>query len=75
MRVDSVTATRSSFGPEQCLTGVSAALADARQVFRKVAPDVSWTDVTARANGVRAANPMTFLQALAVVHNEMIAGR
>ena len=68
-------AGRSHLGPEQCLTGVSAALADARQVFRKAAPGVPWTEVTAAANQVRAAQPMTMLEALHVVFARLAEGR
>lgn len=66
---------RYRFGPEQCLTGVSAALAEARQVFRKAAPGVPWTEVTAAANQVRAAQPMTMLEALNVVFARLAEGR
>jgi hypothetical protein len=75
MRPEAVTANRSYVGPEQCLTGVSAALAEARQVFRQAAPQMSWADVTMRAAAVRAHEPMTMLQALAVVFERIADGK
>ncbi len=75
MRWEAVIATRSPYGPEQCLTGVSAALAEARRLFRRAAPELSWTDVTARADAVRAQEPMTLMQALSVVYNRIYDGR
>ena len=74
MRVQAV-ATGSYFGPEQCLTGVSHALAEARKLFRSAAPDMSWADVMSRAGQVRAREPMTLLQALGVVFDQIADGR
>ena len=69
--------TKSYIGPEHCLTGVSAALAQARTMFRQAAPEMSWADVTAEAHRVRGRSPepMTLLQALQVVQNQIAAGR
>ena len=66
---------RFRFGPEQCLTGVSAALAEARQVFRKAAPGVPWSDVTAAAHQVRREQSLTMLEALDVVFARLAVGR
>ncbi len=73
MRVEA--AARSHFGPEQCLTGVSHALAEARKLFRIAAPELSWADVMSQAGQVRAREPMTLLQALGVVFNQIADGR
>ncbi len=74
MRVEAL-AARSFVGPERCLTGVSAALAEARKVLREVAPQVSWSDVTAEAHALRARQPMTLLEAIYVVFDRMAEGR
>ena len=73
MQITSV--DRYRFGPEQCLIGVSAALAEARQVFRKAAPGVPWSAVTAAAHRVRREQPMTMLEALNVVFARLAVGR
>ena len=75
MRVEAVTASRSYVGPDQCLTGVSAALAEARQLFLQKAPQMTWSDVTMRAAAVRANEPMTLLQALNVVFERIADGQ
>ncbi len=66
---------RAAFGPEQCLTGVSRALAEARAIFRQAAPGIRWSEVTAQANQVRAREPMTLLEALHVVFGQVADGR
>jgi hypothetical protein len=75
MRTEAVTANRSYVGPDQCLTGVSAALAEARQIFLMKAPQMSWADVTMRAAEVRSNQPMTLLQALNVVFERIADGQ
>ena len=75
MRVEAVTGARSPYGPQSSFTGVSAALAEARELFRRSAPHMSWSDVTARANALRTNEPMTLLQAISVIHNQMLSGK
>jgi hypothetical protein len=70
-----MTGVRSAYGPDQCLTGVSAALAEARELFRRSAPHMSWSEVTARANVLRTNEPMTLLQAISVIHNQILSGK
>ena len=67
--------SRYQFGPDQCLTGVSAALAEAREVFREAAPGVPWSEVTAAAHQVRREQPITMLEALNVVFARLAVGR
>jgi hypothetical protein len=74
MRVEAL-AVRPSVGPDRCLTGVSAALAEARKLFREAAPQVSWSEVTAPATALRAQQPMTLLEAIYVVFDRMADGR
>ena len=74
MRIEAATG-RYTFGPERCLTGVSAALAEARQIFREAAPGVPWSEVTAAAHQVRVAQPLTMLEALHVVFDRLADGR
>lgn len=66
MRIEAVAAGPIA-GPERCLTGVSAALAEARKVFREAAPGLSWPAVTAEANRISSGQNMTMLQALDIV--------
>lgn len=73
MRVEPITGT-AFFGPDQCLTGVSHALAEARRTFRAAAPELSWPAVTAEAARVRAQESMTLLEALRVVYGRLTTG-
>ena len=73
MRIEPING-RSFFGPEWCLTGVSAALAEARRVFREAAPELNWPAVTAEVARVRAQDSLTLLDALNVVYQRLTTG-
>ena len=74
MRIEAI-ATHSYVGPERCLTGASAALAEARRMFLASSPTVPWSEVTARAAQVRAREPMTLVQAIQVVCDQLARGK
>ncbi len=73
MRIEPL-ATRAFFGPDQCLTGVSYALAEARKMFRTAAPEVSWESVQAEAARVRARDGVSLLDALYAVFHQLTTG-
>ena len=74
MRIQPINGTSSFFGPEQSLTSVSHALAEARKAFRAAAPHVSWASVHAEASRVRGQDSMTMLESLYTVYNRLITG-
>ena len=67
--------SRPLLGPEACFTGASAALAEARRTFFQAVPNGSWADVTSQAAALRSREPMTLVQSLQVVLNQITAGR
>jgi hypothetical protein len=73
MRIDPMNAA-SVFGPERAMTGVSAALAEARRVWQVNAPGVGWDAVHTEAARVRAQQPLTLLEALYEVYRRFTTG-
>ena len=62
-------------GPERCQTSASAALAEARKVWREIAPEgVSWDAVHTEAARLRTQEPLTLVQALQVVLDRLAIG-
>jgi hypothetical protein len=73
MRVEAIGGP-SYIGPEACLTGVSAALAEARRVPREAAPPGTFDRVLAEVHRVRASESMSLLDALGAVFQRMATG-
>ncbi len=74
MRIEPLS-VRYAPGPERCLTSASAALAEARKVWRETAPaGVSWDMVHGEAARLRTEQPLTLVQALQVVLDRLAIG-
>jgi hypothetical protein len=73
MRIEPID-SRSYLGPETIITGVTAALAEARKTLRAAAPQGSWDAVQAEVSRVRATESMTLLDALHTVFKRLADG-